>query len=769
LAYEFIEIEKLAQKRTKYSEWTFVYDALLKNIKDSAENERNKNSSSFMIVANYLSAAILSKKMNIEYGSNENFVIDTNNFLDQLVSDLSKFNAIDRHLKITEIQTTFNETINKNQLEAEEFIKTEFELELKKINLKIDSELKSLLQETETLKKQLESNRDKYIENIQKIQRNMFITSIFGALSATASMLGFFGPEGAVVGGVLNIGLDYGKKMSLQPLENVPDTKIPHAVEMLKKYQNLLELDDEKKSKELLSQLMSIKTTDPKLLQCISESEKQLEKLIIQRTPYSIVKKQITDGIEELKKKYNISDSPMLTQIKNTSMLILTGIKTTINEVGQLGSEKDTMENKLKQTNENIEKVADYKIFVDTSVRSYLENLIQFMQSVVDGLKDSSSVALEISRYNTQKILREVKRKVNLFSKDFAANKNIIYCIESLDELMTTTITIYDRIQGYNDQIRLGALITNINTVDVVSLETGDAQLDVAIMKMDYILKSNMMKIQYNRAIKAFQQLVFPFAPLFLTDIIISENQTNTDSVKEKNLLQSMVKNIKNLQSKLKINRSTIIAGYDDQILRATFDERNPFFVWENNKQNTYAITDLLKGFETTMKADVLRGERNAVKFNDIRLKLKTSRKEDQRKLDAVLENFKIILTHMGNSRYRCNDNIFIISDKPQQIEYSFSKDRWGKPKHYNIVFDKIRRGDLLLSPYALWKFQIVKLYQQSNFSRLSKFYGDVKLELTGRGQYIKENSTICYKDLRKFYQFDEVTSKTNLNEKMNY
>jgi hypothetical protein len=765
LAYEFIEIEKLAQIKTKYSDWTFVYDALFKNIENSAENEINKNSS-FVIVANYLSAAILSKKMNIEYGSNENFVIDTNNFLDQLVSDLSEFSALDRHLKIKEIQTTFNKTINKNQLEAEEFIKTEFELELKKINLKIDIELNSLLQEAETLKKQLESNRDKYIENISKIQRNMFITSIFGALSATASMLGFLGPEGAVVGAAFNTGLDFGKKMSLQPIENVPDIKIPYAVEMLKKYQNLLEFDDEKKSKELLSHLMSIKDSDTKLQQCISESGKQLKNLITQKTPFPIVQKEFTDGIEKLKKKYNIVDSPKLTQIKKTSMLILTGIKTTINEVGQLGSEKDTMEKKLKQTYDNIEKVADYRIFVDTSVRSYLENLIQFMQSVVAGLKDSSSVALEISRYNTQKILKEVKKKVNLFTKDFAANENIIYCIESLDELMTTTITIYDRIQGYNDQIRLGALITNINTVDVVSLKTGDVQLDVAIKKMDYILKSNIIKIQYNRATKAFQQLVFPFAPLFLTDIILSENQTYTDSVKENNLLQSMIKNIKNLQSKLKINRSTIIAGYDDQIFRAIFDESNPFFVWENNKQNTYAITDLLKGFETTMKADVLRGERNAVKFNDIKLNLKTSRKEDQQKLDAVLENFKIILTHMGNSRYRCNDNIFIISDKPQQIEYSFSEDRWGKPKHCNNVFDKIQRGDLLLSPYALWKFQIVKLYQQSNFSSLSKFYGNVKLELTGRGQYVKNNSTICYKDLKKFYQFDEVTSKTNLDEK---
>jgi hypothetical protein len=169
-------------------------------------------------------------------------------------------------------------------------------------------------------------------------------------------------------------------------------------------------------------------------------------------------------------------------------------------------------------------------------------------------------------------------------------------------------------------------------------------------------------------------------------------------------------------------------------------------------------IFDLLNGKEVTLKSDVLSSFANAVKFFDIRLEFTTKDANDQQLLDSVLKNMNIKLTHMGHSQYKCGEKFFMISHQQQIIEFSFEKGANGEPLRSNNVFKKIRSGDILLSPYTLWKVHLVDKYKRNlDFSRL---FGTTKLSLTGQAQFIKLSNSICkQKSLESFYKLDEIAT----------
>jgi hypothetical protein len=138
-----------------------------------------------------------------------------------------------------------------------------------------------------------------------------------------------------------------------------------------------------------------------------------------------------------------------------------------------------------------------------------------------------------------------------------------------------------------------------------------------------------------------------------------------------------------------------------------------------------------------------------------------------QELLTSLLTYKNIKLTHMGHSQYKCGDKFFVIFHQPLTIEYSFASDAKGNPHIMNGVLEKIRKGDILLSPYTLWKIQLVGTFTRLRNSDVARLYGKVALSLGGRGQYIKLSNAICkQKSLESFYELDKLTTA---NSQKNY
>ncbi|CAG8791116.1 24257_t:CDS:1, partial [Dentiscutata erythropus] len=68
-------------------------------------------------------------------------------------------------------------------------------------------------------------------------------------------------------------------------------------------------------------------------------------------------------------------------------------------------------------------------------------------------------------------------------------------------------------------------------------------------------------------------------------------------------------------------------------------------------------------------------------------------------------------------------------------------------------------RGELMLSPYTMWKIKLEPT-DKADFSELNKYKKEVDLELVGRGKYIRDRKgsddlNLMVEDYYKEYKID--------------
>lgn len=158
----------------------------------------------------------------------------------------------------------------------------------------------------------------------------------------------------------------------------------------------------------------------------------------------------------------------------------------------------------------------------------------------------------------------------------------------------------------------------------------------------------------------------------------------------------------------------------------------------------------LISGNEVNFQADVrLQGMAGweAIKFKliEINLKLFDASEELQTEFDDIIEYFGVSMTHSGVSYYRFQQDYFVMTGTSQTLTYNFERDSNGNRLGTNQVYEKFKNGDLLLSPYTLWSFQLRNVVpvnkgkmmrQNVGFDSLEKFLPLIDLELVGMGTY---------------------------------
>ncbi|CAG8783250.1 1655_t:CDS:1, partial [Racocetra fulgida] len=210
--------------------------------------------------------------------------------------------------------------------------------------------------------------------------------------------------------------------------------------------------------------------------------------------------------------------------------------------------------------------------------------------------------------------------------------------------------------------------------------------------------------------------------------------------------IASIIQQIADLKLDIKKYNATI--NKKDQFLmdgefNGEDDFSRPFFVWENKKYHQ-EISELLKGEEITIKADVEESDRNksAIKFNKINIRFKSIDEAMQNEIDSMIKGFDVTMTHLGNSYYRYGDEFHVIrSDQQVTICYSFKSNNGG-PVRKNTAFTKINQGNIMLSPYTMWKIKL-KPIEKVDFSKLRTYEDKVNLELVGHGMYVDSDNIV--------------------------
>jgi hypothetical protein len=421
----------------------------------------------------------------------------------------------------------------------------------------------------------------------------------------------------------------------------------------------------------------------------------------------------------------------------------------------------DEIDRSIKEARDRFDKLIEYEEKIQNDLLPMIRAIQLDLVRVQSHLASKSRVALRVESWKVQTTLKDVKLHLRQFTEKMKVKENLALCIEKLDDTMTTLIDIYDRIQSYVEQKELADYVADIASADSGNVQMSDRNLRGAISSLEKMINVNILFGQYEKVVAAFKQWVFPFAELWLQKFSLPPYRMTSDSYE--GFVSVVTRQIRELKSKLTEYKTSIIKGIHSDTHNAQFSSDyqsgQPFYVWDNNRYRR-TILDLLAGKEIVVKADILRGvSKNAVKFNRIEIKFKSVYKGIQEELDKLLVNFHVKLTHHGNSHYKCGNNFYVIRGDNQTIEYSREKRQDGQPMDHNSVYTQLLKGDILLSPYAMWSIRLVNV-TNVNFPQLQTFGYFVDLELVGQGQYVPLGAEVCNQDLRDYYEIDESFSE---------
>lgn len=412
----------------------------------------------------------------------------------------------------------------------------------------------------------------------------------------------------------------------------------------------------------------------------------------------------------------------------------------------------------VDEAKENVKKIEDHGEKIHNTFISIIRNMGNELLKATDNLGSQSQVELDISKWQVQAKLRDIKLKMKQFIREFTAEDQLMRLVEKLDEVMTTMIDVFDRIESFREKQKFANYMADLNSAAAKRIIVTDEALSNAVRRLEIVTRTNVIISQYNSVLSALKQWVFPFADDYLKDFKLlsypKEDKPDTQLLVQSAALSQILK----MKTKVQLY-GLLIRAYDKDIFESKFYSRyvsmRPFFIWkqENHRE---MIRKLLSGQSVVIKADVLQSaiDKDAIKFDFIEINFKSSNLSVQAEIDREVLKFGVQMKHLGNSYYRYNNKFYVLHSESQSIQYSFEKKADGKAVSSNLVYQKLLSGNVMLSPYAMWEIKLRPTSNAVSFNALKTFYNKVDLALEGRGRYVKAGSS--HYSLDEYYKVDD-------------
>ncbi|XP_055298570.1 uncharacterized protein LOC129566553 [Sitodiplosis mosellana] len=780
LVDEFHGIENQYYSLRNRVSFTSDIQSILNRTTAYANNGKLSNDDKTML--NYLHSAILSKLCSIRDGNAHQSILDLPQYLKLVTENIGKLEKIERQVIIQEHQNEFKQSLQTKIDSANNLIKNQITTEIDSIFSEIELDIHRLI--NESIAKQNETK-----DNIKALEEALRLQQLQLPIKMVSSILSFLGPKGAIASSVLNCVIRDDK--SPDAIQMVNEQFKNSMAEVSKQYkqkpnQFLAELKkleqtliDEEASSDMIELKKNVTALKKKLEQQIDvnsfpdlkqfdefrkevekyanekkkafKEEKKKKKEAIEKSTSDDEKKKLSSEIEKIDKKLN--QVAHMKRVLNTGKLVLGTYSNLLSNLNEMEKTKKAIKNVEGQ----LEALEQHEQNIYDVMLPQLRAMELSIQVVGDNLKGKSHVDLDVRKWGVQTMVKGVKREFLKMTTDFNVQGDLLHCVDKLNEAMAILIDIYNRIDSYIEKAELTEYIAKIGSGKPQL--TANPKVNEAINNLDKMIQTNMVLNQYELAIQAFKQHKFPFAHIYMDKFQLPDN-LQFDSTKT--LKQKAVYQIDNLKKELQLS-SISIGKYDKDIIYDEYNNAAPFYTWPYN-EITNEIGKLLRGEQILVRAEIANGiDQNAVKFNDIGIYLNVT-KERQSELDATLEGFKVDMTMIGNTYYRCANRAYSVSvDDNIVYEYAFSQGQTKSTTCNNEVCRKIGKSDYFLSPYALWGIKLI-----GDFNKLQPFKREsIDLKLIGHGQYFKSTDSnaqdICTTHLDKYYNFDGIISNKRL------
>ncbi|KAF7990950.1 hypothetical protein HCN44_000755 [Aphidius gifuensis] len=410
---------------------------------------------------------------------------------------------------------------------------------------------------------------------------------------------------------------------------------------------------------------------------------------------------------------------------------------------------------KIDQARVEIEDLREYE-------QSIYETLIPFIQRLVsisseNNFDDQSHVELDIKKWKIKDAITDVQKQVLDMIKRFDAQNQFEFSIDQVNYGIQTMIKMYDRIQDEMDRMALANYIATISRNNKI---TNDPKMNEIIDTLELVLKANMVLHEYEQAINAFKQHVFPYAEFYLGEfsVMLKYNNPvyliNRSIVQIESLREKMIRSTTALHSESQAHIRIDLIQLSEQISTI-----KPYFTW-SHKSYKDQISKLLQGQEITLRASTEQFDnRHAVMFNNIGVYFKMENLTMQAEFDEIISNLHINMIHLGDSYYRCGNKTFIMSQCPQTFEHNVMPNRDGEFESGNVVYQVLTKNRAILSPFTMWKLSFFDT-DEFNFDQFTKYINEsIDLRLVGTGQYVYPEPAECKSNLEEYYKLVSTTN----------
>lgn len=774
---DFYEIEKQFHGLKNDDNFVDFYQSLLERILEYVSNPSIQlQVNERRILANLYTAG-LSKICKIRSGTEQNLIVDIQSYLDVAIDYIRLIEKSGKRVVLNRFKNEYKRSFEAKISDNNDIIAMGIMPEIQKLNVQIESAIDNLLQKIIEEKNSAMFNADRYSKMKRTLEKSMIPRGVLKLLKIVAGIVGLFNGFGTVLGKTINhmdqiaYAFTFDQKSQI-PAENISFTTSDELKDNYYKLESSARYSKNQKLKSILAisdeiLKMAVGLSFHDILEPLKEVRENLiggktvdlsteEIDVLQNDVQNIIRKETAKV-----KIHSRNDTNSLKALENINkkLSVLQMDVDIFNKFSSNDRKLYEIESVMRQSQV---KLLDLKNF-EQNLQLFINLTVYHMRTLLNEfpkkLNDHKTPSLEAMKWHIRNILEDVRYRIQQLGGggNLRYNRELLHIFDKLDGAISTLSNIFDRIQIYEDQVKLSNYIANIESADYTyAMNSSNADSD-NLDRLNAIIQSNVLLTIFDNALNGFKQTVFPFAEFYLRRFNLPpqlETETNL-----KTLVKKATEELLNLKLTLKEHHSLSINQNDNIIETADFSSdymsSQPFYVWTGDEHKD-VIAKLLSGNNVTIKADITKGSKlNALKFQYIEIHLKSSNQTNQLKLDKYLANFDVTIIHHGNSYYRCDDKLYLITSSTQRITYSFEKDSNGLPIRSNNVYQKMRNGDFVLSPYALLTISLTARHPEQIKTFNSDLGRTIDLELIGRGQYLNPKIDYCL-GLDKYYAADE-------------
>ncbi|KAF8789166.1 hypothetical protein HNY73_007130 [Argiope bruennichi] len=480
---EVLGLEDEYFKLRKQIDFVPFYQSILNRItKYKKRIEISENAKELSKVLKYLQTTVLSRIHFLRDKSQTNLIIDIGNYLDVLKKDIevtknlqTVFNKISLRSRF---KTDFKNLIEKRIDEAKYFITKLILPEFDNISEQINDKIHLLIEETSRLQEKTKNQTQTMITKREELERTLAIRHAFSALKFVAKGIQFLGPVGEVVSSVIETVTSVGESL-------VPDNKDIHLGQISSAMPDLDAIENELKAfkkqtlrcfNKVAEEVLKETEEHPDLLHDI---RKKIENIQNPNNDEGVGFQEVKALEDELKQELKKEEEMLECQPDNqTSLQVIRKLKNLIqfNSI-MLFFQSESDRAKIEKISNAVQLAEDklhclklYEERIYSSITPMLNVVENSLYNIGSKLDSKSLVTLDITKWHVQRTLKNVQLHIQALTRGFKAESAIVRCVDMLQEVMNILISIYDRIQHYQEQQTLADYIADISSDAVCNM-----------------------------------------------------------------------------------------------------------------------------------------------------------------------------------------------------------------------------------------------------------------------------------------------------------